>query len=481
MKRTLIILILCAVLLPWAEAQTDTVPWKYSNYHYSVWYDTLPEFFSTQDGMGYTPALFLFPWYCNSIGHVTAYPQHVDRPTLVQGVAVTERLNYNSDLSIIQHHQYTEEYVYLFQKVGDTVELLDSVRWDTITPKVMKIALNADTGKFGFSLIKVYEAMFSEPIMVDSVFYTLSSNNGGNAYCGSMYYEFVYYPAEPMVVYANRMGSDPAWCPKPSWFVLKQWALYRGRQWVDFHSACNSPFFGMYFPIVDYVNLIVTSADTTMGTAGPDIRVSRNMWQSIHAEPKPGYKFSHWQEDSCTLATQSVYITQDTTHYTAVFEPITKKYRLDVRSNDERMGYVTGDSTYYEGDTATIEAFASYGYVFDRWSTGDTANPLLLAVESDTVITAYFSARQLGTESSGGERASFTLTPNPAHHTVTVRTSVYSSNATLTLLDAAGRKSLSIPITTPSLTIPLHDLPAGTYLVTLTTTEGSSTQRLVVQ
>ena len=237
----------------------------------------------------------------------------------------------------------------------------------------------------------------------------------------------------------------------------------------------------MYFPIVDYVNLIVTSADTTMGTAGPDIRVSRNMWQSIHAEPKPGYKFSHWQEDSCTLATQSVYITQDTTHYTAVFEPITKKYRLDVRSNDERMGYVTGDSTYYEGDTATIEAFASYGYVFDRWSTGDTANPLLLAVESDTVITAYFSARQLGTESSGGERASFTLTPNPAHHTVTVRTSVYSSNATLTLLDAAGRKSLSIPITTPSLTIPLHDLPAGTYLVTLTTTEGSSTQRLVVQ
>ena len=480
MKKTLIILVLCAVLPAWAEAQTDTVQWGYDKYHYSVWYDTLPEFFNTLPGTK-TPALNIYPWYCNSIGHVTAYPQHVDRPTLVQGVAVTERLNYNSDLSIIQHHQYTEEYVYLFQKVGDTVELLDSVRWDTLTPKVMKIALNADTGDYGFRLIKVYEAMFNEPIMVDSVFYTLSSNNGGNAYCGSMHYEFVYYPAEPMEIYHScRMITDPAWCPLPSWFVLKQWALYRGRQWVDHYSACNSPLFGMYFPIVDYVNLIVTSADTTMGTAEPDIRVSRNTWQSIQAIPKRGYKFSHWQEDSSTLATQSLCITQDTTHYTAVFVPKVK-YRLDVRSNDERRGHVVGDSTYYEGDTATIEAFATYGYVFDRWSTGDTANPLLLTMESDTVITAYFSARQLGIETPRREGASFTLTPNPAHNTVTVCTSDCPPNATLTLHNASGRKSLTILVTMPCLTIPLHDFPAGIYLVTLTTNEGSSTQRLVVK
>ena len=79
----------------------------------------------------------------------------------------------------------------------------------------------------------------------------------------------------------------------------------------------------MYFPIVDYVELIMASADTVMGTVEPpSMRVSRNITQSILAVPKHGYRFSHWQEDGDTHASRIVTITQDTTRFTAVFEPM---------------------------------------------------------------------------------------------------------------------------------------------------------------
>ena len=201
MKKIALILVMGVMLSTVATAQTDTIPWKYDKYHYSVWYDTLPEFFTYWACYPNIPALQLYEWEGYDYpGHVTAFPQHVDRPTLVQGVAVTEPLNYYY-WSIIRNQRHIEEYVYLLQKVGDTVELIDSVRWDTITPKVMTILLNADTQKYGIDYVKVYEAMFDEPIMVDSVFYIVSSNNGGTAHCGSSYYAYEYYPVSPMNIY----------------------------------------------------------------------------------------------------------------------------------------------------------------------------------------------------------------------------------------------------------------------------------------
>ena len=147
----------------------------------------------------------------------------------------------------------------------------------------------------------------------------------------------------------------------------------------------------MFFPIVDYVELIVTSADTTMGTAGPVAHVARNTSQTIWATPRRGYKFSHWQEDWGIHARRSVYVTQDTTRYTAVFEPAAR-YTVQGVSDAEGAGYVTlDDSVYYEGDTAVLEAYAAEGMKFRYWSTGSTENPLRIAVESDTVVMAHFT------------------------------------------------------------------------------------------
>ena len=472
-----------AVLLPTAlRAQTDTVQWGYGKYHYSLWYDTLPEFY-TYYLHEWWPGLKLWEWTNDDLYQMFAMPQHVEGPTPVYGVAVTEPIVYSTaTTSITRNDWYLPEYVYLFQKVGDTVALLDSVRWDTVPPKVMKLALNADTQRYGFALVKVYEAMFKEPVTVDSVFYTLSSNNGRDAHCGSTYYEYEYRPVIPMDVHHHRALFEPPWCPKPSWWDTKVFD-FQTRQWLDYRHNINSPVFGMYFPIVDYVELIVESADTAMGTAGPVAHVARNTTQSIWARPRRGYKFSNWQEDGGVYATRSVYVAQDTTRYTAVFAPAAR-YTVEGRSDDEAMGYVTADdSVYYEGDTAVLEAYAAEGYVFDHWSTGDTANPLRLAVAGDMVVTAYFVRQEVGIAAAEGAGGAFVLSPNPARGQVTATlTEAAGSGTVLALRDAAGREVLRRELArgTRKCVLKVSDLPSGTYFVTLTTAKGTSTQKLVI-
>jgi hypothetical protein len=480
MKRLLIIIILTVLLTPVVKAQTDTVQWGYGGYHYSLWYDTLPEFYTYYLNES-RPALKLWEWYYDFPNEMFAMPQHVDGPTPLYGVAVTEPIEYSRSVrSIIRNDWYLPEYVYLFQKVGDTLVLLDSARWDTVPPKVMKLAMNADTDRYGFELVKVYEAMFKGPVTVDSVFYTVSSNNGKDAPCGGVY-EWAYRPVWPMMVSNWGPVSGPQWCAKPSWWELKAWNM-QTRQWSTSYSHINSPFFCMYFPIVDYVELMVESADTTMGTAGPVAHVARNTTQSIWARPKQGYKFSHWREDGGIHATRSVYIVWDTTRYTAVFEPAAR-CRVEGRSNDEAMGYVTvGDSVYYEGDTAVLEAYAAEGYVFDHWSTGDTANPLRIVVAGNMVVTAYFESRGVGILSADGEGGAFVLSPNPARGQATVTLTEGFEGGTLTVRDAAGREVLRKELArgTRECVLDVSVLPSGTYFVTLTTAKGTGTQKLVI-
>ena len=155
-----------------------------------------------------------------------------------------------------------------------------------------------------------------------------------------------------------------------------------------------------------------------------------------------------------------------------------------------RPGTPPDEGTIYDAGTSPM-------VVTDRWDTTATyvayirtqchrhCHPNDTLVWSDwtgpVTFFGYQPSDPTGIATTDRDTQLFTLTPNPAKGTVTVRTSAYSQGSTLTLRDAAGRELLTTPVTTPSLTIPLRDYPVGTYLVTLTTKEGSSTQRLVVE
>ena len=170
--------------------------------------------------------------------------------------------------------------------------------------------------------------------------------------------------------------------------------------------------------------------------------------------------------------------------YTAVFETAAQ-YRVEGRSDDEAMGYVTvDDSVYYEGDTAVLEAYAAEGYVFDHWSTGDTANPLRLAVAGDMVVTAYFVRQEVGIAAAEGAGGAFVLSPNPARGQVTATlTEAAGSGTVLAVRDAAGREVLRRELArgTRKCVLDVSVLPSGTYFVMLTTAKGTSTRKLIIE
>jgi len=76
----------------------------------------------------------------------------------------------------------------------------------------------------------------------------------------------------------------------------------------------------------------------------------------------------------------------------------------------------------------------------------------------------------------------FTLAPNPATGMVTVSWEL-GEQLSLTLTDASGREVLRMPMPAgqTTATLDVSHLPKGIYLVTLTTSAATGTQRLVVR
>ncbi|MBP5545956.1 MAG: T9SS type A sorting domain-containing protein [Bacteroidales bacterium] len=71
----------------------------------------------------------------------------------------------------------------------------------------------------------------------------------------------------------------------------------------------------------------------------------------------------------------------------------------------------------------------------------------------------------------------FSVFPNPTDGTVTVRHA--ATDGSLTLTDLQGRTISEFKIQNSELEIDLSRLPQGTYLLTLTTPDGTATQRVV--
>lgn len=122
---------------------------------------------------------------------------------------------------------------------------------------------------------------------------------------------------------------------------------------------------------------------------------SGNYFQSmssiqLKAIPNHGYHFVQWN-DSVTASTRTVQLVSDTT-FIAYFSP--NQYTITVGSGNPSMGTVTGGGTYDYGSTITLVATAQEHYHLDHWSDGNTDNPRVLTVSSDSNLVAYFTLDQ---------------------------------------------------------------------------------------
>lgn len=67
-------------------------------------------------------------------------------------------------------------------------------------------------------------------------------------------------------------------------------------------------------------------------------------------------------------------------------------YNLEVSSNDEVMGSVSGSGRYEEGSVVDIKATAHPCFMFEKWSDGETVNPRQLTITEDVSLTAIFKS-----------------------------------------------------------------------------------------
>lgn len=134
------------------------------------------------------------------------------------------------------------------------------------------------------------------------------------------------------------------------------------------------------------VGLSAQTNDSTMGTTLHS--KTSNLVETVTAVANYGYHFVQWN-DGNTDNPRTINLTGDTS-VTAIFA--INQYTLNVVSNDNALGTVTGSGEYNYLSQVTISASAATHSHFTQWSDGSTTNPRLITLTSDTAFTAIFEA-----------------------------------------------------------------------------------------
>lgn len=106
----------------------------------------------------------------------------------------------------------------------------------------------------------------------------------------------------------------------------------------------------------------------------------------IRAYPYTGYHFEHWENGSIENP-RTLHLWSDTiiTAYYAI-----NQYTMNVQSDNDEQGSVSGGGTFDHGTITTIAAIPNNGFHFTRWNDGNTDNPRLVQITSNCTYTAYF-------------------------------------------------------------------------------------------
>lgn len=183
----------------------------------------------------------------------------------------------------------------------------------------------------------------------------------------------------------------------------------------------------------------------------------------------------------------------DTIHFGTTILPPQILWTVTAGSNNPQWGYASGSGVYPDSSTVTLAAISYNNHIFDSWNDGGTANPRQILVVSDTTFTAIFQEPvdtvEGGDTIVGGDTASvmmpaaegFSLQPNPAHGTVHILLPTTAMGGRLSLRDVTGREVQACTVTSTAVEWDLSRLPVGTYLVKLSTPQGTATQKLVIQ
>lgn len=171
---------------------------------------------------------------------------------------------------------------------------------------------------------------------------------------------------------------------------------YSFKQWSDGNTdnprtvtVTGNQTYTAEFETTPQYNIDVTANEPSWGTFSGAGSYDVGSRVQIKATPNTGVRFTQWS-DGVTYNPRTVTVTADAT-YTAQFESV-PQWTLTVQPNNASWGTASGGGTFYEGVITSISASANDGYLFRRWSDGETYNPRTLSLSSNLTLTAIFEA-----------------------------------------------------------------------------------------
>ena len=481
MKKVLFALLIIVGLSYSSMGQMDTVSGpdgRVSEWYFSFWYDTCFRYWEDTP----RPSIRIFEEGAGSVDYCYyGKPEYVPRPAALTGVGVwvapypVHPWGYADSISKLP------EYIYVVQKGKDTMIWLERVRWDTAECRVLKIPINYDSARHGFRYCHLYTAYFDKPVEVDSIYYLFGSHFSNIIEGNMVMHRWTSYASVH-----NSSGSLADMSACRMWYPLLKYmdsnAPYPQQRntYTAMSTLGSTKTWGFFMPIIEFVSLRVESSDSTKGTAGQSGDASPNTWQTIWARAKSGYRFSHWN-DGDTNNPRQIRLMHDTL-FTAYFTS-SEQCTVSVSSNTT-MGHVDGGGVYYIGDSVVLTAVPNViNYHFVQWNDSVTANPRIFVATQDTSFKAFFERDEPAHGIGSPDTADlFTLTPNPAYRSVTVRLQAPVEGGRLALHNAEGRELWGGSLATGQnwTVLDLSPYPSGVYFVTFTYGESTTVRKLII-
>lgn len=111
---------------------------------------------------------------------------------------------------------------------------------------------------------------------------------------------------------------------------------------------------------------------------------------SLIAEPAEGYDFVEWNDDHSTDLQHIITMGNENVSCTASFALKSYQVNLNINSEYEVIGTVSGSGNFAHGATASISATPSDGYTFVNWSDGSSDASRGITVMSEMNLIANF-------------------------------------------------------------------------------------------
>ena len=296
-------------------------------------------------------------------------------PTVPNGVEVMSLDTYTMEPGTVITVKGEPESEYYYLASWSDTAMADSVRSVTVTRDTNLVAnflhfpyvltLKADTVRGAASVV---DSQAYVSVLTDSTYSVMADSVVALAVAPNASYHFV-----------SWMEADSVYSTKADTSVV---------------AGSDRTLTATFDTNVYEVLIAVAEADSIKGfvTNTPD-SVKHYLSATYYATPDTGYHFTSWVNAAGTVVSSKDTLVVSPVSDTALYATFdTNVYVLTVLAADTAQGSVTGsDSTAKHFVEYEISATAANCYYFTKWSDGDSTNPRMVTLTSDSVITAQFA------------------------------------------------------------------------------------------